>query len=101
MKILPGAVMDAVAFLFFKQATETRQRATELYDRLRTDKRNTESVNLVSSIEDVKVRSAVKAQIALHMSGLNPSPIDLTNFLSSKNIDVACEKQNEVPQTKE
>lgn len=95
MKILPGTVMDAVAFLFFKQATETRQRATELYDRLRTDKRNTQSVNLVASIEDIKVRSAVKAQIALHMSGLNPSPIDLTNFLSSQNIKVACKEQNE------
>jgi len=81
-KTLPGIVMDAVAFLFFKQAAETRQRATELYDRLRTDKRNAESVSLVSSIEDIRVRSAVKAQIALHMSGLNPAPIDLTNFLS-------------------
>lgn len=82
-KILPGVVMDAVAFLFFKQASETRQRATELYDRLRRDKQMAESVPLVSSIEDIKVRSAVKAQIALHMSGLEPKPIDLGSFLSS------------------
>ena len=82
-KILPGVVMDAVAYLFFRQASETRQRATELYDRLRRDKQLTESVSLVSSIDDIRVRSAVKAQIALHMSGLQPSPIDLSNFLSS------------------
>jgi hypothetical protein len=79
-KTLPGVVMDAVAFLFFRQASETRQRATELYDRLRRDKQTTESIALVSSIDDVRVRSAIKAQIALHMSGLQPNAIDLTNF---------------------
>lgn len=83
-RILPGVVLDGVAFLFFRQASETRQRATELYDRLRRDKQVAESVALVSSIEDVRVRSAVKAQIALHMSGIQPAPIELTNFLSSE-----------------
>ena len=69
--------------MFFKQASETRQRATELYNRLRKDKQLTESVSLVSSIEDVRVRSGVKAQIALHMSGMQPNAIDLSNFLSA------------------
>jgi phosphate/sulfate permease len=85
LKTLPGVVMDAVAFLFFRQAAETRQRATELYDRLRKDKQIVESVKLVSSIEDYKVRSAVQAQISLHMAGLAPVPIDLTKFLSTDN----------------
>jgi hypothetical protein len=76
-RILPGVVMDAVAFLFFRQASETRQRATELYDRLRRDKLVSESIALVSSIEDIRIRSVVKAQIALHMSGLEPSAIDV------------------------
>jgi uncharacterized membrane protein YhaH (DUF805 family) len=83
-KILPGVVMDAVAFLFFRQASETRRRATELYDRLRRDKQMSESGSLVLSIEDERLRSAVKAQIALHMSGLQPNPIDLSTFLSSE-----------------
>jgi hypothetical protein len=83
LKTIPGMVMDAVAFLFFRQASETRQRATDLYDRLRKDKQSAASVKLVSSIEDERVRSAVKAQIALHMAGLDPSPINLTNFLST------------------
>lgn len=82
IKTLPGIIMDAVAFLFFKQASETRQRATELYDRLRRDRQSAESVALVAAIEDIRVRSAVQAQMALHMAGLQPSPIDLTNFLS-------------------
>ena len=37
LKILPGVVIDTVALLFFRQAEQTRQRATELYDRLRKD----------------------------------------------------------------
>jgi len=44
-------MIDSVAYLFFKQASETRQRATEFYDRLRTDKKNTESINLIAHIE--------------------------------------------------
>ncbi len=83
VKTLPGVVMDGVAFLFFKQASETRQRATELYDRLRRDRQSGEFVALVAAIEDTRVRSAVQAQMALHMAGLQPSPIDLTNFLSA------------------
>jgi len=82
-KTFPGIVMDAVAFLFFRQASETRQRATELYDRLRKDKQMAESSAIVASIEDIRLRSAVKAQLALHMSGLEPKPIDLGAFLSA------------------
>lgn len=81
MKTLPGVVMDAVAFLFFRQASETRQRATELYDRLRKDKQMTEAASLVAEIADEKVRSVVQAQIALHMAGLQQSPIDLSSVL--------------------
>jgi hypothetical protein len=88
-RTVPGVIMDAVAFLFFKQASETRQRATDLYDRLRRDKQSTDSIMLVESIEDVRVRSAVKAQMALHMSGLEPSPINLTQFLSTGTIDAS------------
>lgn len=83
-RILAGLTLDAVAALFFKQASETRQRATELYDRLRRDKQLNESVALVASIEDIRVRSAVKAQIALQMSGMQPAAIDLTKFLSGE-----------------
>lgn len=80
-KVLPGIVVDTVAYLFLRQAAETRQRATELFDRLRTDRQGTESVLLVAAIEDSRVRSAVRAQIALHMAGLTPQPIDVSSFL--------------------
>ncbi len=81
-KVLPGVIIDAVAALFFRQAEKTRERATELYDRLRKDRQMTRAESVVSSIEDVRIRSAVKAQIALHMSGLVPKEIDIRAFMS-------------------
>lgn len=82
LKTLPGVAMDAVAFLFFRQAGETRQRATELYDRLRSDKQMTAAALLVTQIGDEKIRGVVQAQIALHMAGVQQSPIDVSSILS-------------------
>jgi LytS/YehU family sensor histidine kinase len=53
-KVLPGVVMDAIAALFFRQAEQTRQRATELYDRLRKDRQMMRAESVVESIEDLK-----------------------------------------------
>ena len=77
LKVTPGVIIDAIAVLFFKQAEQTRQRATELYDRLRTDRQMLRAETVVNTIEDVSIRSAVKAQITLHMVGLAPKEIDL------------------------
>ncbi|MBI5843716.1 MAG: hypothetical protein HZB23_03500 [Deltaproteobacteria bacterium] len=82
IKIMPGVIIDAVALLFFRQAEQTRERATALYDRLRSDNQMLKSQSLVESIEDIQIRSAVKAQIALHMAGLRPKEIDLPTFMS-------------------
>lgn len=82
-KILPGIMIEVVSVLFFKQAGETRERATALYDRLRLDNQRVQAISLVESIDNMNVRSAVKAQLSLHMVGLSPQPINLTAFLSS------------------
>jgi hypothetical protein len=80
-KIIPGVVMDTVAFLFFRQADATRHRATELLDRLRKDWQMAHAIDLASSISDVEIKDMVKAQLALHMAGLKSSPIDLQKYL--------------------
>lgn len=63
--------------MFFKQAEKTRERATALYDRLRQDSQVESARAMVESIDDVQIRSLVKAQISLHMSGLSPKELDL------------------------
>lgn len=82
MRILPGVVIDAVAALFFRQAEQTRQRATELYDRLRKDSQLSMAQKLMETIEDPRIKSATQAQIALHMAGLEPKEIDLTKLIA-------------------
>ena len=76
LKVLPGAIISSVAALFFRQAGETRQRATALYDRLRSDSQKRQALELVANIEDQTVRSVVKAQLALHMAGLQVDNLD-------------------------
>ncbi|MFA6053004.1 MAG: hypothetical protein WC762_10485 [Methylobacter sp.] len=82
LKILPGTVIDAVALLFFRQAEQTRQRATELYDRLRKDSQMAMSQKILESISDTQIKSLAQAQIALHLSGLTPKDIDLASLLT-------------------
>lgn len=82
LKILPGAVIDAVAALFFRQAEQTRQRATDLYDRLRKDSQMGQAQRLLDSIEDKRIKSVAQAQIALHMAGLEQKEIDVSKLMS-------------------
>ncbi|NLZ53756.1 MAG: hypothetical protein GX892_11555 [Thermoanaerobacteraceae bacterium] len=81
LKSLPGVAISSVAGLFFKQAGESRQRATELYDRLRTDKQLKGAVSLINSIDDVRIKSIIKAQIAMSMAGLKYDPISIADLI--------------------
>jgi len=82
LKSLPGVAISSVAGLFFKQAGETRKRATELYDRLRTDKYMKQAISLVDSIDDFKIKSVIKAQMVLNMAGVKYDPISMTDLLN-------------------
>jgi hypothetical protein len=82
LNTLPGMAIEAVAALFFKQAEETRKRATELYDRLRLDDKQTQALTLIESIENQELRDLVKAQWALQIVGLESHPVDLAGYSS-------------------
>ena len=81
VNVLPGVVIDMVAALFFRQAEQTRQRATELYDRLRTDTQTILAKDLLSSIDDITIRSIAQAQIALKLSGVLTKEFDIAALL--------------------
>lgn len=80
---IPGLAIEAVAALFFSQAENTRKRATELYDRLRSDDRQIQAIDLIESIENQELRDLVKAKWALQIVGLETQPLDLSSFLLS------------------
>ncbi|QUY46263.1 TRADD-N-associated membrane domain-containing protein [Acaryochloris marina] len=86
---IPGAVISGVSALFFKQAEETRKRATDLYDRLRSDERQLKAISIASQIESQEVRSLVQAQLVLHLADIETAnPLDLSskipNLITSK-----------------
>jgi hypothetical protein len=92
LDVLPGAIIDAVAALYFTQAQETRRRATDLYDRLREDNKQDEALDLADSIREESVCSAVKAYLALHLAGIdNP---DLAAIVPANLRLISREKQD-------
>lgn len=72
LRTIAGTVLEIVAGLFFRQAKEVRGRATELYDKLRADKRQTDAIALADSIDDIMVKSAIKAYLAEKMISRTP-----------------------------
>jgi len=83
LNTLPGAVISGVSVLFFKQAEETRKRATDLYDRLRSDERQSQAITIANAIESQEFRSLVQAQLVLHLADVKDTkPIDLGSQVS-------------------
>ena len=96
LRSLPGVSVDAVAALFFVQARETRQRATELYDRLRQDALQAESRDLVETISHAKIRDAVKAQLAMQMMGCSTENLSLNSLVERLAQDSEAGPEHEV-----
>ncbi|PZV27204.1 MAG: hypothetical protein DCF12_05775 [Snowella sp.] len=83
LNTFPGAVISGVSALFFKQAEDTRKRATDLYDRLRSDERQSQAITLANGIESQEFRSLVQAQLVLHLADVKDTkPIDLGSQVS-------------------
>lgn len=78
IKTLPGVVINAVSLLFFSQAEKTRQRATEFYDRLRTDSNYPLAIDVLNNMTDPATQAIAQAQIAQHLFGVPVKEIDLT-----------------------
>lgn len=73
IKMLPGAIIEAVSVLFFSQSKQTRERASDFLNRLRQDRQYTKSIALANTIEDNKLRSFLKAEIALNLCEIKDS----------------------------
>ena len=70
VRILPGAIIEAVSVLFFSQSRETRERASDFLNRLREDKQYEKGIAIAESISDEKLKSILKAEIALRLCGI-------------------------------
>lgn len=79
VKVLPGAIIDAISVLFFNQAHETRDRAADFFKELNYDKQVAKSVAIADVIEDKAIKATVQARIALHIAGLKDEEIKRNN----------------------
>lgn len=81
VRILPGAIIEAVSILFFSQSREARERSSDFLNRLREDKQYEKGIAIAESISDEQLKSKLKAEIALRLCGIN----DINIFEDEKN----------------
>lgn len=93
--VLPGAVIEAVAALFFAQAASTRQRATDFYSRLQDDQRSRQALEIADGIQEPSLRSLVYSQMALHIAGLATSELDIQSVLGKASVETLEGKSRE------
>ncbi len=88
LSVLPGAVIEAVAALFFAQAASTRQRATDFFSRLQDDQRSRQALEIADGIEEPRLKSLVYSQMALHTAGLTTSELDIQSVLGKASVEI-------------
>jgi hypothetical protein len=78
--VVSGAVTQAVSALFFAQSNRARRLMQEFSARLSEDQQRQEAFGLARNIEDLTLRGAVEASIALHLVAPDVSPRILPGF---------------------
>lgn len=68
--VIAFSIIEAVSALFFVQTNSARKTMIEFADKLRLDKKLTESLNMIETIEDKRIQSQVKALLVMNFSGL-------------------------------
>ncbi|KJB95163.1 hypothetical protein N826_07180 [Skermanella aerolata KACC 11604] len=70
VKAASGAIIDAVASLFFVQSTNAQKSMAEFFEKLRLDRLNAEARELISEIENIERRDQLRAQLVLKYAGI-------------------------------
>ncbi|NWE54216.1 hypothetical protein [Brevundimonas sp. P7753] len=70
LKMAGGAVIDAVAGLFFVQSTNAQKSMGEFFEKLRLDRLNAEARLLLADIEHPERRDEVRTQLVLKYSAI-------------------------------
>jgi len=71
--IVSGSILEAVAGLFFYQSNRVRASMMSFFDKLRSDNKINDALELCNSIEDKEMKNQLKVKLALHFVGMNPS----------------------------
>lgn len=88
VKALPGGIIEIVSVLFFSQSRETRERASDFLNRLREDRQYEKSIAIAETIQDEKLKSLLKAEIAMHLCGIDNIDIISKQYGELQNSNV-------------
>jgi len=79
--IIGSIVFEGISILFLKESHKLRQSAKEYHDNLSEKNKQLQAIKIAESIENPEIKSAIKAQLALHMIGIHSDNIDTTKIL--------------------
>jgi hypothetical protein len=74
VNLVSGAVIEAVAGLFFVQSNRARQLMVDFFDKLRADRKLENALEMANKTDDVVLRGRLKALIALEFAGVRANP---------------------------
>lgn len=69
-QFVAGAIMEAVASLFFVQSKNAQKSMGDFFDKLRNDRLHMESRKLCEAIQNSGAQDALKLNLALHYAGV-------------------------------
>lgn len=72
--VIAGAVIDAVAALFFVQSNRARELMVQFFDRLRRDRKLDEALGLAQDVPDAAIKSSLLRELALLLATEAPPP---------------------------
>lgn len=71
IKILSGAVIDAVSGLFLVQSQNARKSMTDFFEKLRLDRLSAEARQMIGEIDDTSARDQLRMQLVMKFSGID------------------------------
>lgn len=83
--IAGSIIIEGISILFLKESHKLRESAKEYHDNLSENQKQLQAIKIAESIEDLEIKSAIKAQLALHMIGINSDNVDTTKILEVMN----------------
>lgn len=84
--IISGTVIDAVSALFFVQSNKARQLMVDFFDRLRSDRKLEESLNLASSLSDIELKARLCTLLSLSFADIKPTDAFLVSLMGIANL---------------
>ncbi|MGZ9651795.1 TRADD-N-associated membrane domain-containing protein [Bacillus cereus] len=84
ISILGSLILEAISLLFLKESQKLRQSAKEYHDNLSESNRHQEAIKVSNSIEDLEIKAAIQAQMALHLIGVASDNVDITKIMTAK-----------------